>query len=239
MLGYSWIRNFTITPDDVEYLTSHLLETETPLTTEALAILLIDKRLQADRQAMAERYRDVTTYNPAETYTAGQRLMFSKLDFATGVVQSVRTGENAQYGDFAVVTVQFDDAAHNPAGTTLREFACHLSIEHPLNSHLAESPAQIDPTITAEQLLDSNYREIITTLQAALQKGKELMRIAGYWFPRELVLEVDIGTSGRGGSGYGEWRSFADAGHCGANWRYRECAVKVANLFVKCRHEQG
>ena len=69
--SHHWARNLTISKADIEFLTGRLMEIETPLTTEELARILVEERLQQETTRLQERFRDVQIYNPSQTYTVG------------------------------------------------------------------------------------------------------------------------------------------------------------------------
>ncbi|MCA9913797.1 MAG: hypothetical protein KC496_10635, partial [Anaerolineae bacterium] len=102
MLSKRWTRDFTVSEEDVEYLINTLLEKETPMTTPELSLLLIEQRLQAERQALEEKYKDSRIYIPAEKYAVGDRLIFTEMEMATATVEAVRSGNNESYGEFEV-----------------------------------------------------------------------------------------------------------------------------------------
>lgn len=193
MLGYHWARNFSVDDDDVDYLVNHLLELERPLTTEALALTLINRRLEVEQADLAARYRDTKVYDPAQAYDVGDRVLFSEMAFATAEVVGVRAGNNPDYGAFQVIRVQFDDIEHNGSNGQ-REFAAQLQTEHALSANGLEHPATEIGEMDPEQVLEQNRRSILNRVDAALQKAPNLMRVAGQWFPQELVMDVDIGT---------------------------------------------
>lgn len=192
MLIQQWSRNFTVTDKDVEYLTGLLLEKETPMSSTELALALIRKRLEEEQSALESRYHNAVIYNPAAHYRVGDRLIFSQLDFATATVASIRAGDNPDYGDYAVITVKFDEDNRN-IGNQLREFAAALQTDHALSAVAEKEMLPGSITFTAEDILNSGDA-VLKTVENALQKNKDLIRLAGQWFPRDLVVEIDIGT---------------------------------------------
>src|SRR4051794_2015170 len=56
MITHPWTRSFPLSEDDVDSLVNLLLERETPMTTEQLALILMEQRLQAEREALEARY---------------------------------------------------------------------------------------------------------------------------------------------------------------------------------------
>ncbi len=192
MLIQQWSRSFAVTDADIEYLTGLLLEKETPMSSAELALSLIRRRLEDEQTALSSRYQDTVIYNPAGSYPVGSRLVFSRLDFATATVIDTRRGDNPDYGDYNVIKVKFDDTNRNSAAHQ-REFAAELQITHPLTSHAQSDSLPGTITFSAEEILNSGD-VVLKAIDNALQKNKDLIRLAGQWFPRDLVLDMDIGT---------------------------------------------
>ncbi|NDJ61880.1 MAG: hypothetical protein GYB67_12190 [Chloroflexi bacterium] len=193
----NWVRNFTVTDDDIEMLTGLLLERETPLRIDDLARALIDQRLQDEAAAFQERYRDVQTYNPSQTYAVDDRVVFPALNYATARVVAVREGHNPEYGVFSVISVVFDDTPEAEAGDAdlTREFAAGLTYPHKLSQE-SDNGANGALSGTAQDpaaLLKANRKQIIPPLEAALESASDLVRAARLWFPRDLLLEVNEG----------------------------------------------
>ncbi len=184
-LGQSWARNFIVTHDDLDFLTSLLLDRETPLTTQALSAALVAHRLELEEAQISEQYRGVRVFNPADRYEQGQRVLFPAFEEAIGVVEAVRPGNNSSYGEYEVIQVKLTGAA--------REFASAYP-EHPL---CATSPEMFTlpgaNSFTAEELLAESGPEIQAKLEAALREEEELVSVAGLWFPRSLVLDLNEG----------------------------------------------
>src|SRR5687767_16015246 len=102
-----WARSFTVTEEDIDYLMNLLLERETPMTTRELAKILVENRLNQEKNALEERYQGTKIYNPAHAYAVGDRLVFAAMDLATATVKAQRAGENPSYGTLEVITVEF------------------------------------------------------------------------------------------------------------------------------------
>jgi hypothetical protein len=186
--SHQWVRNFTITGDDLEYLTGLLLERETPLTTTELARALIEERLNEEATAYQERYKDVVPYNPAHSYNIGQKVIFSALDYQVATVVDLRPGQNPDYNTFNVIKVEFDDNA-------AREFAADLTTPHKLSQENDGDPRSYlgMDNLTAEDILQGHEAEIVAALEEKLRDSSDLVAVAGLWFPRSLILEVNQG----------------------------------------------
>lgn len=190
MLATHWARNFAVTQEDIDFLTNLLLEKETPMNTEALAMALIEWRLEQEKQAVADRYKDLKTYNPSHKYAVGDRVMFGQFDYETATVTGIRAGDNDDLGDFQVIEVEFDDA-----DGVSREFAAELTAPHALSDVSADDiPGSTEETLSAEEIYKAHRNAILQALHTELVKSTVLRRVAGFWFVAELVMDVDIGT---------------------------------------------
>lgn len=192
MLANPLLRNFTVTNEDIESLVNLLLEQETPMNTQELALILLERRLDKERASLEAQYQDASVYKPQESYNVDDRLIFTAMDYATATITDIRDGENPDYGAFKVATVEFDDADLNSG--TKREFAIELQGEHALNEIASESPLDDGTQADPKQLLADDRNTILRTVANALLKNPMLERVAGYWFPKDLVMEFDIGT---------------------------------------------
>jgi hypothetical protein len=182
-----WARNFTVNDDDIDYLVGLLLEGETPLAIDALAKALVARRLEEEAALLSEQYKDVVIYNPANAYQIGQRVLFPALDYQVGVVHNVRAGNNPEYGPFSVVQLHFE-------GGGAREYAAEYAA-HRL-AQMAPTQAVSLPgsaTFTADDVLASARDPIVRSLEERLSKHADLVNIAGQWFPRSLMLDVNDG----------------------------------------------
>ena len=189
---HHWACNFTVSSDDLEHITTLLLEQETPLSSSELALSVIEQRLHIEKSKLQEHYQDTLLYTPAKPYKVGQRLAFPAIDFATGAVVAIRDGMSESYGDFQVIAIEFDDAQYNLPDKK-REFAASLTVLHVLNRDDSEILLPGESTLTAQEILDAAGVSIIDAISADLLTGEELVAVAEKWFPRDLILEVDIG----------------------------------------------
>lgn len=190
MPSHDWARSFTVSEDDIDYLMGLLLEQETPLKIDELARELVERRLQAESAALQDKFKDVQVYNPGNSFQVGQVIMFPKLDYALGAVNSIRPGNNSEYGEFNVIEVEFDGDSQS----LIREFAADYPA-HVLNQQGDEDNRQLPgaTNLTADEILKADRGIIIPTVEEALRSNDEVVSIAGYWFPRSLILDVNEG----------------------------------------------
>ncbi|MBE2272616.1 MAG: hypothetical protein IAE80_30560 [Anaerolinea sp.] len=180
-----WADDISVTDDDIEYLTGLLLEREIPLTIDELAHALVAYRLEQEAAEQRERFKDTRVYNPAQTYEVGQKVYFPALEYRVGTVKAVRPGDNAEYGDFAVIAVEFEEDA-------AQEFATSLTSYHKLSDLLeVDSAPLLDGS--ADELYADNRAIIVPKLEARLREDSDLVSVAGKWFSRGLMLDVNEG----------------------------------------------
>jgi len=193
MLHDRWARNFTITKEDLDYLINYMLEKETPMTTRDLSRVLITRRLEVETIALQERFKSARTYRPVEQYAVGDRVVFPQYDYAMATVAGIRPGANPDYQEFDVISVQFDDPVQH-AVRTVREFASNLKTEHLLGAEIAEAETEGVETLSPDEIIQANNGHVQRVLSEALHHNPTIERVAGYWFPKDLVIECDIGT---------------------------------------------
>lgn len=177
-------KNLEINPQDVELLHTHLFEIETPLTAHDLVPVFIANRIKSELETRnRERTSDSKTYLPREKYGAGDQLVFPALDWQKGKVISTRAGVNPEAGSFDVITLTMEDGQE-------RMFAAHLP-EHSLNQELA--PISVDDSLNQELILKDFGGELEKKLETAFARDSGLVQIAGRWFPRALLVNVNQG----------------------------------------------
>lgn len=183
LISTDYWTDLQITQQDVEFLHNHLFELETPLTARELVAVFVNERLQAERLALQQRRQaGGKTYFPGESYQVGDDLIFPALNWKHGKVTSVRPGTNPELGPFDVLTVDLGNGAE-------RYFASNLPT-HSLN----EQPATVeDRGPDADAILKQYGSDIQKKIEAAFQAGEEIVRIAGRWFPRALLVDVNVG----------------------------------------------
>jgi hypothetical protein len=175
--------DFELLDDDIEFIYNHLLEVETPLTPEELISVLVEQRIRRELRAIEEqRLAGGETYLPKSSYQVDQKLVFPALGWQPGEVTAVRPGWNPDYGDFEVIQVKFEDGDG-------REFAANLE-NHPLN----EPPDISDGEIPSPKaVLAASGKYLLEKLETGLESNPDFVRIAGRWFPRALLVDVNAG----------------------------------------------
>jgi hypothetical protein len=183
-LSEGYWEEFEITGEDVEYLYNYLLDFETPLTSKELVAALIKERIRQALRIFEESHvNNDDVYMPKGVYEIDQSLVFPAFGFARGQVVSMRPGNNPELGEFQVIGVAFENGDR-------KEFAAGFT-EHVLNA-----PPTIDmndPSINPDVVLKNNEESLLATLEDALDEQPGFVRIAGRWFPRALLMDINIG----------------------------------------------
>lgn len=176
--------NFEVTNSDIEFIFNRLFEIETPTKTKDIVKTLIEERIRSEktrRENLEKSKGDL--YLPKDDYKVGQKLLFPALDYTSGEVVTMRDGFNPELDNFKVIQVEF-------AKGVKREFAANLS-NHVLNETVAVLEEESD--LDANLIFEKYSTNISQSLLKQLNKNKDLVQIAGYWFPRSLLIDINIG----------------------------------------------
>ncbi|MBI5944667.1 MAG: hypothetical protein HY864_09885 [Chloroflexi bacterium] len=173
-----------VTPLDVENLHAFLFDRETPLPIRDLSIEFVEARIKSERVAAESKQKaGGKSFLPKEKYQVGDELVFPALEWKRGRVVATRLGENPSVSDFDVLTVMMEDRSE-------RMFAAHLN-SHFLNDAPISIPESDEVTSAAVTL---EYGDLIEKkLEAAFNADEGLVKIAGRWFPRALLIDITQG----------------------------------------------
>src|SRR5215217_5219838 len=183
LISTEYWTDIQITRQDVEFLHNYLFEHETPLTARELVSVFIEERIRAEQDALRRRRESGgKTYRPKETFQVGDDVIFPALGWQHGKVTAVRPAVNPEIGPFDVITVYLD-------GDSQRLFASNLQ-DHVLND---QPPTEQENESNTEEILRTYGSALEKKIEAAFQADDEIVRIAGRWFPRALLIDVNVG----------------------------------------------
>ena len=172
-----------ITAQDIEFLHTYLFEHEVPLTARELVSVFVSERVRVEKLEVQQRRQSGgKTYLPKESFQPGDDVIFPALDWKHGKVTAVRAGVNPEIGTFDVLTVDMD-------GGTERLFASNLAV-HALND---EPVAAEENEFDVDAILREYGGLLEKKIESAFQADDEIVRIAGRWFPRALLIDVNVG----------------------------------------------
>jgi hypothetical protein len=175
---------FNLSDDDREFIYNYLLEIETPLTSPELLSVLLAERIRQEKLALEQqRTMGGDIYIPANIYKDNQDLVFPGYSWQHARVIGVRPGQNPDLGDFQVIQVRFDN-------NETREFASNIP------DHILNQPQEIsveDSLLDADAVLTIYGEKLLEIINSNLSKNQDFVRIAGKWFPRALLIDINIG----------------------------------------------
>jgi hypothetical protein len=178
-----WL-SLQVTPQDVENLHNFLFERETPLAVRDLCAEFIEARIKAENIAAEKKQKSNSkSYLPKEKYQIGDELVFPALEWRQGTVTALRAGVNPSTDNFDVLTVAMDDHSE-------RLFAANIE-SHFLNETPIPLPErdEMNPAL----ILKEHGDLIEKKLEAAFALDDGLVKIAGRWFPRALLIDIGQG----------------------------------------------
>jgi hypothetical protein len=181
-----WGDEFTITPDDLQYLGTLLVEEEIPLSANELGQSLVLFRCRQEEALVNGVMSKGTPYQPKRSYEIGEDVVFPALNYHIGKVIDIRAGHNPEHDPFQVILVEFEKGEK-------REFAAGFTGEHPLNNE-PQAGTVGDPDLqSAKKLAEQHGSRVGKLLEEHLQSEPSFVRLAGKWFPKDLLVDVNVG----------------------------------------------
>jgi hypothetical protein len=180
----SYWETLEVNKEDIEFIYAYLLEKETPLPSKKLSEALIVERLQKESEALKEKQRqNGEIYLPKLEFSIGDKIQFPALNWVSGNVGDIRTGNNPEYPQLKVMTVDLENGQQ-------RQFASNLE-EHSLNKDASITKDTVTDDLGA--ILENFGDEITHKLEKKLDENKDLVRIGEDWFPKSLLIDFNVG----------------------------------------------
>lgn len=175
---------FEINDQDLNFLYNYLLEVEKPQTSQELTRALVNERIRHEKEALEkQQLAGGAIYYPKDHYQVGQTLQFPSVNWQAGKISSIRPGQNPEYPPFEVIEVTLDNGER-------REFASGIET-HKLNQPVSINTS--DPLLDVDYVIRSFGKDLDASLTEALESSPDLVRIAWMWFPRALLVDINIG----------------------------------------------
>jgi hypothetical protein len=176
--------DFSVEEKDLEYIYNLLIEKAVPLPVREISDRLIGFRIEEEKSRLQDqRSKQGNIYLPKDEFKVGDKLTFPALEMREGKVTGTRDGYNPDYPELKVIEVEFD-------GGKNRSFASCVE-QHALN-HILDIPEN-DPNLDPVEVSNSFGENVKIKLEEALEQNDDLVKIAGNWFPRSLLVDVHIG----------------------------------------------
>lgn len=177
---------FWLTPADIEFLRNLMLDVERPLTVQELALALVTERCRGEEADLRAELSRGVLYQPQNSFAVGDQVIFPALDFRLGQVAEIRPGQNPEYGDFEVLTVDFGPNRRQ------RSFAAKLAAPHKLNAAVPDLLVAGD-LASPEKLLVSIANAVPAVLAAQLAQEPSLAGFEDRWLLRDVLADVHVG----------------------------------------------
>lgn len=179
-----WGNDFHITDSDIEEIYNGILEAERPQTASQIARVIIGYRVAEEKARVKQALSGRSVYQPKNSYSVGDEIVFPALKFAQATVTKIREGFDPQIGKFNVIGVQLNNKS--------REFAADFPGDHPLNM---DDGNKFDPfsDLDVEALSQRFEPQVSPKVTQALEKRDAFIRLGNQWFVKELMAEVNIG----------------------------------------------
>ena len=178
-----WL-NFDVTNHDLEFIYNYLLEVEQPQTTRNLVKALASERIRVEKISLEKQQRSGgNVYYPKDHFQTGQVLQFPQFDWQSGTILSARPGQNPEIGSFEVVEVELLNGDKKVLAANLQQ-------------HVLNQPVKIDldnPLLNEKHILETYGEDLEAIIEDALAENEHLVRIAGRWFPRALLVDINVG----------------------------------------------
>ena len=183
-LKQDYWQNIEVHEQDLEFLYNHLLEVEKPLTPQELLHALVSERIRQEKENLEKQQQSAgAIYYPKERYQVGQTIQIPAMDWQSGKVTTVRPGHNPELPEFEVIEVALENGEN-------RTLAAGLP-EHKLNEPIRINAD--DPLLNPDSVIETFGEHLNESLMEFVETSPDLVRIAGRYFPRALLVDINAG----------------------------------------------
>jgi hypothetical protein len=183
-----WQEQLSLNEKDTEAIYQQILEYGSPIDLDNIALGLVRRRCNEEELEARSELQEGKLYRPNQSYEVNEKLVFPALNFALGTVLATRKGNHPEYGNFSVISVDFDSGKTPP-----REFATNFEHNHPLNLVTEQSLTHLQGLLSPEEIYQT-YRETIRAkVKSTLQANGDFVNFHGQYFLRDLLPEFHEG----------------------------------------------
>jgi hypothetical protein len=178
--------DFSLTSSDISFLHTLLLDAERPVTTQALAEAVVAERCRREEAELRAELSRGVLYQPKKRFKMGEKVIFPALEFRLGEIVDVRPGQNPEYGEFEVISVDFGPDRRQ------RSFAAGLTAPHKLNVEAPDLLISGDAHPPAA-LLNTIASHVPATLRPQLTQQPNFATFEDRWLRRDLLADIHVG----------------------------------------------
>lgn len=183
-----WRDQYKVDEADHEFLYDLLGGAAEPMSLEALAVAVIDRRCQMEESRIRNELSRGRIYDPQEAYVIGDAVVFPAFEYRFGEVIDLRPGENPEHGEFDVLTVRFEDDGRE------RMFAARLKSPHILNRDGDELTFSDEPLLSAQEIYDEVGDVLAEVFEKHLRDNPDYFINAGpKWLTTDQMAPVNVG----------------------------------------------
>lgn len=185
-----WQEEFVISVADLEYLHGLVVESGRPVSSDELVAALVSHRCHQEVEAIRGDLDKGKMYQPRESYSEGDTLLFPAFNFTIGTVTGSRGGHDPTHGEFRVIEVRFDKSGE------VREFAAELTSVHSLNREDGDDGLNFLRELVSPQDLIRQYGAEIAAKLRQMLADTDLSGFVEHrtkWMVQELMADVHVG----------------------------------------------
>jgi hypothetical protein len=183
-LSEDYWNTLIIQDTDLELLYNHLLELEIPQTSMEMVRTLVSHRIEIEKENLQRQIMSGgSVYLPKNQYQVGQTLVFPALNWERGVVKGLRPGNNPELPPFTVLEISLENGQNKFYASGLEN--------HFLNQPLALKDD--DDNLNLDKVIQVYGKKLEEILTKSLEADEDLVKVSGYWFPRSLLMDINIG----------------------------------------------
>ncbi|MBN1219488.1 MAG: hypothetical protein JXM69_11205 [Anaerolineae bacterium] len=181
-----WQEQFSVSDQDIEFIYNKILEENRLFSLDDIATLLVKRRCDAEEIESRSELQQGRIYQPDESYTVDEQIIFPLFDFALGRVQYTREARHPDYGAFTALGVAFEK------GGPTREFVASFSHPHPLNAGM-QSLANLQGMLSPEELYQKHRDFIRPEVKTVLENNDDFVEFHEQYFLNDLLTSFHEG----------------------------------------------
>jgi hypothetical protein len=182
-----WQEQFIVDDPDIEFIYNQILEANRPFNLHEISIGLVKRHCDAEELAARSELQRGKLYQPRETFSDGEKVVFPNMEFALATVKHSRQGYHPEYGKFTVIGVVFEKE------NSIREFVADFDHPHPLNMGEEQSLANLQGLMSPEELHQTYGDSIDPKVKTILDTHSDFVEFHDQYFLHDLLTDFHEG----------------------------------------------